>query len=151
MAQASSPVTVQRREKEGTRRNVECPPLLPDYQSFMRGIDRGDQLMGYYNVGRRSFMRGIDRGDQLMGYYNVGRRSFMRGIDRGDQLMGYYNVGRRSFMRGIDRGDQLMGYYNVSRSKKWWKRVFAYLLEVFVLNVYILQKSVTRVGRNRTI
>ena len=38
--------------------------------------------MGYYNVGRRSFMRGIDRGDQLMGYYNVGRRSFMRGIDR---------------------------------------------------------------------
>ena len=56
VAQASSPVTVQRREKEGTKRNVECPPLLPDYQSFMRGIDRGDQLMGYYNVGRRSFM-----------------------------------------------------------------------------------------------
>ena len=95
MAQASSPVTVQRREKDGTRRNVECPPLLPDYQSFMRGIDRGDQLMGYYNVGRRSFMRGIDRGDQLMGYYNVGRRS-----------------------------------------KKWWKRVFAYLLEVSVECVY---------------
>ena len=39
----------------------------------MSGIDRGDKLMGYYNVGRRSFMRGIDRGDQLMGYYNVGR------------------------------------------------------------------------------
>ena len=115
VAQASSPVTVQRREKDGTRSNVECLPLLPDYQSFMRGIDRGDQLMGYYNVGRRSFMRGIDRGDQLMGYYNVGRRSFMRGIDRGDQLMGYYNVGRRSFMRGIDRGDQLLGYYNVGR------------------------------------
>ena len=54
MAQASSPLTVQRREKDGTRRNVSCPPLLPDYQSFMRGIDRGDQLMGYYNVGRRS-------------------------------------------------------------------------------------------------
>ena len=54
MAQASSPVTVQRREKNGTRRNVECLPLLPDYQSFMRGIDRGDQLMDYYNVGRRS-------------------------------------------------------------------------------------------------
>ena len=45
-------------------------------------------------------------------------------------------------MRGIERGDQLLGYYNVGRrSKKWWKRVFAYLLEVSVLNVYILQKS----------
>ena len=78
VARASSTVTVLRREKDGSKRIVECPPLLPDYQAFMRGIDRGDQLMGYYNVGRRS--------------------------------------------------------------KKWWKRVFAYLLEVCVLNSYILQK-----------
>ena len=34
-----------------------------------------------------------------------------------------------------------MGYYNVGRrSKKWWKRVFAYFLEVCVLNSYIFQK-----------
>ena len=39
VAQASSPVTVERREKDGTKRNVQCPPLLPDYQKFMRGID----------------------------------------------------------------------------------------------------------------
>ena len=74
VARASSPVTVQRREKDGSLRNVECPPLLPAY---MRGIDRGDQLMGYHNVGRRS--------------------------------------------------------------KKWWKCVFAYLLEVSILNTYVLQ------------
>jgi len=30
------------------------PPLLPDYQQYMRGINRGDQLVGFYNVGRRS-------------------------------------------------------------------------------------------------
>ena len=36
VAQASSPVTVQSRAKDGTKGNVECPPLLPDYQSFMR-------------------------------------------------------------------------------------------------------------------
>ena len=78
---SSSPVTVQRREKDGSLRNVECPPLLPDYQAYMRGIDRADQLMGYYNVGRRS--------------------------------------------------------------KKWWKRVFAYLLEVSILNAYVLQKFKT--------
>ena len=36
VVQASSCGTVQQREKDGSKRNVECPPLLPDYQSFMR-------------------------------------------------------------------------------------------------------------------
>ncbi len=31
---------------------VTCPPCLPDYQTYMRGVDRGDQLMGYYRIGR---------------------------------------------------------------------------------------------------
>ncbi len=78
VAEASSPITVERCDKDGTKRNVQCPPLLPDYLKFMKGIDRGDQLMGYYNVGRRS--------------------------------------------------------------RKWWKRIFSYLLEVSLLNAYVLQK-----------
>ena len=53
-------------------------------------------------------------------------------------------------MRGIDRGDQLMDYYNVGRrSKKWWKRVFAYLLEVSVLNAYILHKPSNAGGKEQ--
>ena len=62
-----------------TREAVTCPPLLPDYQAFMRGVDRGDQLIGYYNIGRRS--------------------------------------------------------------RKWWKRVFGYAIEVAALNAYIIQKD----------
>ena len=62
-----------------TREAVTCPPLLPDYQAFMRGVDRADQLIGYYNIGRRS--------------------------------------------------------------KKWWKRVFGYVIEVAALNAYIIQKE----------
>ena len=27
---------------------------LPDYQQYMRGVDRGDQLVGYYNIRLRS-------------------------------------------------------------------------------------------------
>ena len=47
----------------------------------------------------------------------------------------------QKFMRGIDRGDQMMGYYNVGRlSRKWWKRVFSYLIEVCLLNAYVLHK-----------
>ena len=50
-------------------------------------------------------------------------------------------------MKGIDR-KSANGYYNVGRrSKKWWKRVFAYLLEVSVLNAYILQKFSNTCGK----
>ncbi len=82
MARCSFPVTVKRRKKDGTQKEVESPPCLPDYQKYMRGVDRGDQLMGYYNVGRRS--------------------------------------------------------------KKWWKRVFSYLIEVCILNAHNLHKFSTQ-------
>ena len=48
----------------------------------------------------------------------------------------------QAFMRGVDRGDQLMGYYNIRRrSRKWWKRVFGYVVEVAALNAYVIQKD----------
>ena len=44
-------------------------------------------------------------------------------------------------MRGVDCGDQMIGYYNIGRqSKKWWRRVFACLVEVASLNAYVLYK-----------
>ena len=45
---------VKRRRLDGTQQDIACPPVLPDYQEFMRGVDRGDQLHTYYNIGRRS-------------------------------------------------------------------------------------------------
>ena len=48
------PCTVGRRQVDGSLEDVVCPPCLPDYQTFMRGVDRIDQLGSYYNVGRRS-------------------------------------------------------------------------------------------------
>ena len=71
--------TIMRRNKDGTQEAVRCPPLLHDYQQYMKGVDRGDQMIGYYNVGRRS--------------------------------------------------------------RKWWKRCFAYLLECSLLNAYILYSN----------
>ena len=42
-------------------------------------------------------------------------------------------------MRGVDRADQRIGYYNLGRrSKKWWKRVFAYLIECCFLKSFVL-------------
>ena len=46
----------------------------------------------------------------------------------------------QAYMRGVDHGDQLMSDYNVGRrSTKWWKRIFAYLIEVACLNAYVLR------------
>ncbi len=33
---------------------ISSPPCLPDYQAYMRGVNRGDQLQSYYNMVRRS-------------------------------------------------------------------------------------------------
>ena len=44
-------------------------------------------------------------------------------------------------MRGVDRADQLGSYYKVGRrSRKWWKRVFAYGIECSISNAYVLDK-----------
>ena len=86
VAKCEPPATVLRRNELGTQDLVECPPCLPDYQSFMRGVDKGDQLIGYYNIGRCS--------------------------------------------------------------RKWWKRVFAYLVGVAILDAYVLHKH-AHTGRDR--
>ena len=46
--------TVERTASDGSKVDRACPACLPDYQKFMRGVDRGDQLEGYYSSGRRS-------------------------------------------------------------------------------------------------
>ncbi len=74
---AEDRTTVTRTARDGSQKEITCPPCLPNYQEFMRGVDLSDQRMSYYYVGRRS--------------------------------------------------------------KKWWKRVLAYLLEACVQNAYVLK------------
>ena len=37
--------TMMRKNKDGSREAVQCPPLLKDYQQYMKGVDRGDQMI----------------------------------------------------------------------------------------------------------
>ena len=47
-------------------------------------------------------------------------------------------------MGGVDKADQMGVYYSFQRkSFKWWKKVFFWLLEVSVVNSYILYKETT--------
>ena len=52
--ESATTTLVDRRNPDVSKTAVSCPPLLPDYQQYMRGVDRGDQLIGFYNIGRRS-------------------------------------------------------------------------------------------------
>ena len=51
---SSAHPTVKQRRRDGAQVEVACPSVLPDYQAYMRGVDRGDQLQTYYNIGRHS-------------------------------------------------------------------------------------------------
>ena len=46
--------TVRQENPDGSSVDVPCPPLLPDYQQYMQGVDIGDQQISCYNIGRRS-------------------------------------------------------------------------------------------------
>ena len=39
-AESATPTLVDRRNPDGSKTAVSCPPLLPDYQQYMRGVDR---------------------------------------------------------------------------------------------------------------
>jgi len=46
------------------------------------------------------------------------------------------------WMRGVDVADQMRGTYTTQvRSKKWWHRLFYFLLDTAVVNSYVLYKS----------
>ena len=42
--------TAQRKQKDGTRLTVSCPHNIIDYNKYMGGVDRSDQLRQYYCV-----------------------------------------------------------------------------------------------------
>ena len=41
---------VQRKKKDGTSATFNCPSSLVKYNQYMGGVDRNDQLRGYYHI-----------------------------------------------------------------------------------------------------
>ena len=53
-SQPSATGFVSRRQKDGSRIQVSCPEAVLAYNRYMGGVDRGDQLRGYYNCRTKS-------------------------------------------------------------------------------------------------
>lgn len=47
-------VQVQRKQKDGTRKTVDCPLLISDYNRMMGGVDLADQKTAVYDMNRKS-------------------------------------------------------------------------------------------------
>ena len=57
------------------------------------------------------------------------------------QLVGVYN----KYMNGVDRSDQMVSYYALrQKTMKWWKRLIFHVLNVAVVNAFVLYKEYTK-------
>lgn len=53
------------------------------------------------------------------------------------QMISCYN----KYMGGVDSFDQFMSFYNINqKSRRWWMKIFFYLLEACIVDSYILYK-----------
>ena len=52
--QPTATTTANRRQKDGSKLVVSCPECVSEYNRFMAGVDKGDQLRGYYVVRLKS-------------------------------------------------------------------------------------------------
>lgn len=53
-------------------------------------------------------------------------------------------ISYNKYMGGVDRGDQLWGYYScTTKSTKFYKYIFTYLVDVAIMNAFILMKHHT--------
>ncbi|XP_053388758.1 piggyBac transposable element-derived protein 4-like [Mercenaria mercenaria] len=46
--------TVQRRQKDGSQKDVSCPESVRNYTKYMNGVDHADQLRAMYSLARKS-------------------------------------------------------------------------------------------------
>ena len=45
-------------------------------------------------------------------------------------------------MKGVDLSNQLISYYELNRKTiKWWKRIFFHLLDIAIVNSFIIYKK----------
>ena len=56
-----SVTSILRQQSDGRKEEVECPLAFKSYNKYMGGVDRGDQLRGYYRckVKSRTFYKYI--------------------------------------------------------------------------------------------
>ena len=47
-------MTRVKRQIDGNTKEIPCPEIIEDYNTFMGGVDMADQAMCYYSLGRKT-------------------------------------------------------------------------------------------------
>ena len=79
-------VTVNRRKQDGTQEAVVCPPLLVDYQKFMRGVDTKPLEHALRGRSKRDFLRfRLQLAEELITSFRSRKRAGRRISDEHEQ------------------------------------------------------------------
>ena len=125
-----------------SRSQVECPPLPLDYQQNIREVDRGDQMIGCYNIGqwsrklwKRVFSYMIECAllnayileshTNQSGHSQEGRekRDYLKfQLDLANQLIGNHTSGKlpQHQYGNCDRLNTDLGHWPVQETHKLW-------------------------------
>jgi len=129
----------------GDNNNV-CGTAQTNRTRFLKSMIRREREdRGYYIITSRMVLQHGMTGDlyifcqNFMVGHHMGRQ-FDRLILMDHQVMFLVHHYSQQYMRGVDHSNQHIGYYNVGRSRKWWKRVFAHLIECALYNAYLLER-----------
>ena len=68
--------------------------------------------------------------------WNKKRKEFLE-----EEIPNTVNIYSR-LMKGVDLSNQLISYYELNRKTiKWWKRIFFHLLDIAIVNSFIIYKK----------
>lgn len=107
----------------------EFDSVMDGSVSVTKWMDRGTKsVVMAYNMHSPAEMENVQRTNK-------------RGVKKSivcPKIISDYN----KYMGGVDRFDQLMSSYAVAwKSRRWWMKIFYYLLDAAIVNSYIIYKD----------
>lgn len=119
--------------------------LIPKAFKQVKKLNQGDVI--YRRINNLLALKFHDKRDvHVLSTFHEATFTVMNRLDRNGDIVDYCK-----FMVRVDLSDQICQYYAVLRkSVKWWKTLFFHLLNVLLVNVYVLYRKYGSPARRPT-